>query len=176
MGRLEVEAKYRVDCSRLELVRSRLESMGATRVYGGLEEDTYFNHPCRDFAASDEALRLRVSGGSARLTYKGPRLPSRGVKRRLEVEVEVASGGEVREVLERLGFKPVAVVRKWREAYRLGETLIMIDSVEGLGCFIEIEGPEDSIESVASALGLREADKVEATYLELILAREAGEG
>ena len=68
----EVEQKFRT--SKLSSLRNRLASAGAT-ASGEIEQaDTYYSHPQRDFAATDEALRLRRVGDANYFTYKGPKL------------------------------------------------------------------------------------------------------
>jgi len=168
---LEVEVKYRADLSR---VRERLKVLGFSLVAVQEEEDIYFQHPCRDFAATDEALRVRYAGGRAYVTYKGPRMGA-GAKTRVEVSAEAGPG--VAEVLERLGFVAVAKIRKRREYYAGGGFSVSLDWVEGLGEFVEVEktvgGEGDVLRAVeevrrlASALGLGE--EVRETYLELFL-------
>ncbi|MCE4628101.1 MAG: class IV adenylate cyclase [Desulfurococcales archaeon] len=169
-GSLEIEGKYRVDCAELESIAARAEELGGRFLGARSEEDVYYQHPCRDFASTDEALRLRyVQGRVESLTYKGPKMPGR-VKARLELILSPL-GGPVEQVLERLGFTPVARVVKRRRYYRLGDSLVTLDEVEGLGCFVEVEAPTTSrVEEVAGSLGLEGPPIVE-SYLEMLLAR-----
>lgn len=142
------------------------------------EVDTYFQHPCRDFAATDEALRVRVSGRSAVLTYKGPRV---GAGAKTRVEVSTSAEPSVVELLEKLGFAKVAVVKKRREYYEGLGVLVSLDEVEGLGEFVEIEkvvareedilGAVEELRRIASLLGL--VEEVKETYLELVLKHTA---
>ncbi len=173
MTAVEREVKLRVPCEALASLAGRLESLGAN-VEGPVEEvDLYYRHPCRDFASTDEALRLRLSRGRARLTYKGPRLSRGPVKERMELEATVE--GPAPEILERLGFMEAARVRKLRVYASIWGHTVSLDEVEGLGCFVEVEGPDP--EGVAARLGLGEAERVPETYLELILqARGPGTG
>jgi adenylate cyclase class 2 len=174
---LEVEAKYRASHAP---VRERLGLLGFSPAGLAEEEDVYFQHPCRDFAATDEALRLRISGGRAELTYKGPRAGA-GAKTRLEVSVAVS--GDAALLLRSLGFAEVARVRKRREIYRRGSVTVYLDLVEGLGEFVEVETLAGSgsdaaraageLRRLAGELGLRE--EVRETYLELLL-RDAPAG
>ncbi|MEZ0320224.1 MAG: class IV adenylate cyclase [Pyrobaculum sp.] len=170
---LEVEAKFR---AKLDDVRERVKALGFSLIGVSEEVDIYFQHPCRDFSATDEALRLRLSAGEAQLTYKGPRMGA-GAKTRFEASA--AAGPEVVEVLKQLGFREVAQIRKRREYYSGGGFTISLDWVEGVGEFVEIEKlvPDGSsveaavaeIKSLAESLGLR--DEVRETYLELFLRR-----
>ena len=169
-SRLESEVKYEVDCSVLNDLLERLRALGA-KIEGPLrEEDTYYNHPCRDFASTDEAVRIRVSSGKTILTYKGPRLDSGPVKRRVELEARV--DGPLPEILEKLGFRRVANVVKDRFYAEFNDHTISLDRVEGLGCYIEVEGPDP--EGIVRELGII-GRLVEETYLELLL-KKLGEG
>ena len=69
---LEVEQKFRV--ADLDAVATLLQEMGVVAQPPVEETDLYFQHPARDFAASDEALRIRQKAGVCFLTYKGPKL------------------------------------------------------------------------------------------------------
>ena len=172
MGR-EVEVKLRVDCGDLSLLRERLAGEGARFAGAEREVDTYYLHPCRDFLATDEALRLRRDSRGLVLTYKGPRVSVGGVKGREEIEVEVR--GDVGAILERLGFTPGVVVAKDREYYELPGALVTLDRVEGLGCFVEVEsrglGGEELM-GLVDRLGVR-GSVVEKTYAELAAERLA---
>ena len=180
----EVEQKFRTDGH--DGVASRLEALGAVRGPTVDQEDAYLRHPSRDFAATNEALRLRRVGGSNAVTYKGPK---RGgpTKTREEIEVPFEPGAEaldqLRRVFERLGFGAVAVVRKARTPYRLesdGRAVeVVLDVAEGLGTFVEVEtiagGEADLAEaqrvvlSVAGRLGLTEVEP--RSYLRMALER-----
>jgi len=166
-GVFETELKAR---ARLSEVREALRGLGASLI--GVEDqvDRYFSHPCRDFGKSDEALRLRVSNGSCELTYKGPRVGGMA-KGRLEVTVRVDDEAKAVSLLRLLGFEEVATVRKRRERYSLPGVELCLDSVEGLGEFVEAEsrGLEAShIESLLKRIGAGEL--VRETYLELLLS------
>ncbi|HID41849.1 MAG TPA: class IV adenylate cyclase [Pyrodictium sp.] len=182
-GGVEVEAKLRLaSCRELEEVRKRLEELGARLEGEAVEEDTYFQHPCRDFAETDEALRLRIVGGRGELTYKGPKRILGGSKARAEYTTVVADPGETARILEALGFRPVAVVMKQRSYYRFGDVAVSLDRVKGLGCFLEAEyrgpgGPEEAsrvIEEVLEKLGVATRERVYKSYLELLLENTKG--
>lgn len=178
----EVERKARVDHAEL---RGPLDAAGARSVADVYQRDTYFDHPMRDFAASDEALRLRLERAlegtdapTARLTYKGPRLDEHGKTRR-EFETVIAEPDELRSILEALGFEAAGRVEKRRHVYRLDSYRICLDTVSGLGEFVEIEAEstaddiEDASEGVIEVLETLEippAATESRTYLEMILA------
>src|SRR5262245_2449607 len=84
-GRMvEVEQKFRdVDFAVLE---RRLRELGAVEGKQREEADHYFNAPDRDFARTDEALRIRRIGSANCVTYKGPK---RDLQTKTRTEIEV---------------------------------------------------------------------------------------
>jgi adenylate cyclase class 2 len=180
---LEVEMKFPVaDFADLQ---QRLVCWGATAVQVRTDTDSYFNAPDRDFAQTDEALRLRRIGPANYVTYKGPKCDPQ-TKTRTEIEVGLAPGDGPAEdfgrLLTCLGYRFVATIRKQRTVYHLkrqGFTLeICLDEVEGLGRFVELEiqAPEDHLAQArdvllrtAAALGLDASER--RSYLELLLSK-----
>jgi len=173
----EVELKLRADHDR---VRERLVDHGADQVDAVTQEDTYYNAPDRDFAATDEALRVRrETDDDTRvvLTYKGPLVDSAS-KTREEAQTQVDDGTALDAILAGLGYKPTATVRKEREYYALEDCTVTLDRVTGLGEFVEVERevPEADIDAarrdaiaVLESLGLDPDDQIRTSYLELLL-------
>ncbi len=165
---MEVEVKFRYKPG----VEEKLQEMGKF-VIEKIEEDVYFNHPCRDFAASDEALRVRRDVEGYKITYKGPKV-DRETKSREEVKLGVDDFEAAIEILERLGFRRVRAVRKRRKIYRVGDAIVCLDDVEGLGKFVEIEiegGLEEKerLFEIASTLGFSRDESITESYLEMLL-------
>lgn len=191
----EVELKFAVPEPRA--IEERLRSLGG-RLYAAVDQvDRYFNHPVRDFAVTDEALRLRHDGAGVAITWKGPRIDA-ATKTRREIELPLVvgrpDGGEAdpsartladwTALLEALGFRPVATVAKRRRPARVPwkdrEVDVAIDSIEGLGDFLELElqareadVPEARacLESLARELGVGPSER--RSYLELLLGSQA---
>jgi adenylate cyclase class IV len=73
------------------------------------------------------------------------------------------------------------IVRKTRKLYRIGRTRVHIDSVEGLGHFVELEVVLDDEEPAGAGhaeardlmvrLGIRDQDLVEGAYADLLRGR-----
>jgi adenylate cyclase class 2 len=181
---VEVEQKYRdVDFAALVL---RLRSLGAAESEVQSEADHYFNAPDRDFAKTDEALRIRRIGKRNRVTYKGPKRDSH-TKTRTEIEAPLGDGADTAEdfgrLLVHLGYRPVAVVRKDRRTFHLvrdGFTVdVTLDDVHDVGLFAELEiGVEENQLDTARAVLLRTAGELGLTnserrsYLELLLSKQ----
>ncbi len=171
---IEFELKARVDD--LDSVREALRTRGARHDEDRLEHDVYYNHPVRDFAVTDEALRVRYAGTSAVMTYKGAKLAGTRLKAREELNLAVEDGPVLETVLDRLGFRRTAVVRKRRELWSLEGASIALDQVESLGTFAEVEiigeigdeTVEERVHAIASSLGIT-SEPITASYLELVL-------
>jgi len=179
----EVELKHRVD-DEAALV-ARLAECGAVLSPPITQSDQYFAHPSRDFAQTDEALRIRVVGDQAFVTYKGPKLDT-ATKTRRELELPLdpsdAGGRKFAELLAALGFTPVAVVTKQRRAFELlqvGRPVAgTLDTVESLGTFVELElladeaglaAAQAAITALAGELELGPSER--RSYLEMLLAK-----
>src|SRR5687767_4564457 len=116
---LEIEMKFRVETH--GDVESRLRSLNASEEAAIDEADHYYNAPDRDFARTDEALRLRRIGSRNLATYKGPKQAG-PAKTRTEIEAPLGDGPEVADkfcrLLEHLGYRATAVVRKRRRIFK----------------------------------------------------------
>ncbi len=178
---IEVEVKYRLtDTAALV---ERLLALGAHARIPVEQCDLYFSHPSRDFAKTDEALRVRSVGGACVATYKGPKLDAT-TKTRREIETPLADAPAFVQMLEALGFQRVATVTKRRQPFSLeweSQVLeIAIDDVEDLGAFVEVEAlaePEgldaarERVIAAAAELGLEQGER--RGYLEMLLESRA---
>lgn len=185
---LEVEVKAPAGEGRdAEAVVARVEALGGTPTGTFRQVDAYHRHPVRDFAVTDEALRIRTittpDGARTReVTYKGPKLDATTKTR---VELTVALGeGPATDLLAALGFPVVAGVSKTRRTFAtdgidgFAGFEVCVDEVDGLGMFVEVEAAAaegtDHRELGARALALLAAIGCGAperrSYLELLLA------
>ena len=171
---LEVEVKAYLP--EPERTMSHIIELGGREIYFTVQRDTYYRHPSRDFATTDEALRIREEEGKSFITYKGPKLDTL-TKSREELEVPLVDPKDLGALLLRLGFEPVAVVEKRRRGYLMGTLEVTVDEVKGLGYFLEVEAKEcyDLEEGKARVLDLLDTlglDRMERrSYLELLLGR-----
>ncbi|MHA1145692.1 MAG: class IV adenylate cyclase [Candidatus Helarchaeota archaeon] len=140
---IEVEIKAHVDD--LSTIEQKIIADGAVYVKTVYQKDTYFKHPKRNFAKTDEAIRIRNEGNRAILTYKGPKL-DRKSKSREEIEVEIKKPDLLHEILVRLDFIPVPAVEKTRKLFNLNDMTVSLDDVKDVGSFIEIEMNAPSLE------------------------------
>jgi adenylate cyclase class 2 len=202
----EVEVKVPADH---DAVRAALDDAGAEERETVAQSDTYYDAPHRDFAETDEAFRLRTvatateefqrtddalaadvdavlsgdarAAGETRVTYKGPLVEAES-KTREEFETTVGDGEEMAAVLDGLGFEPAADVRKLRAKYELDDFTVLLDAVEGVGDYVEIETEVETEAGVEAAreaayevlrgLGLDPTSQIRTSYLGLRLGAD----
>jgi adenylate cyclase class 2 len=176
---IEIEVKVRADHSK---ARPILKKIGAVKLGVESQSDIYFAAPHRDFAKTDEALRIRSLEGQAVLTYKGPKLDNVS-KTRKEFETPVDEATTT-QILHALGFSEAGVVRKNREVFRTGDITVCLDAVESLGEFLEVEivaENEKELETSRAKLfellkqfGAGGKDSIRTSYLEMVLEKNKG--
>lgn len=169
---MEVEIKFKVNEPETveRFIRNRAEF-----VIEKVEEDHYFNHPCRDFKETDEALRIRKDSEGVTVTYKGKKI-DKETKTREEIKIKVDNFDRARMMLEKLGFRESGVVVKRRKIFRDEEITICFDHVDGLGYFIEFEIESEDVEKskeklfrYAETLGFDRGKSIRKSYLEMVL-------
>ncbi|NQV26258.1 MAG: class IV adenylate cyclase [Rhodopirellula sp.] len=182
--RYEVEQKFRLE-EPPEAVVARLLELGATEDGEVQQADRYFNHPVRDFATTDEALRIRSVGDQNWLTWKGPKIDQK-TKTRREIETMLGDGAktadEIAEVLTILGFHAVAIIRKVRKKFKLARNdwqfEFALDRVDDVGEFLEIEllvdkdrlkAAQQALKSLCDEVGLLETSIERKSYLGMLL-------
>lgn len=180
---LEVELKFHLPDE--DALRSALSPFAIDWHPAEEQVDLYFNHPARDFAQTDEAVRLRQMGDKNVITYKGPKLDAT-TKTRREIELPIASGKEglvqFGQLLEVLSFRRVAEVRKVRTKGKLTwqgwSVEVALDQVTGVGSFVELEiqaeendlpAARTAILELAARLNLTQQER--RGYLEMLLSR-----
>lgn len=150
-------------------VRERLADLGAESLGSAHQRDTYYDHPSRSFADTDEALRLRREASTGDGSAPGAE-PAAGPdpesgsepeddtadpttatltykgplvddasKTREEVETGVDDAESTDAVLRAVGFEPAAEVEKERERFVVGGYVVALDVVHSLGEFVEVE-------------------------------------
>ncbi len=153
---IEIEAKLKVDS--LEQVAAKLSELGAEFGQEQLQTDYHFDDANMTLQKTDRCLRLRrqlvEKSEMFFLTYKGAKEKG-SLKKRQEIEIEIAGGDSVRELFSALGYKNVLTIEKKRLTWRLGGCVIALDQLPLIGNFVEIEGPdEQKIADVQRNLGL----------------------
>ncbi len=108
-----------------------------------------------------------MENGKSRLTFKGPVQPGI-MKIREELETVVGDGEILLRVLKELGLHVWFRYEKYREEFAHEDVIVAIDETP-VGIFVEIEGSESGIASMAEALGRSQSDYILDSYRGLFL-------
>lgn len=186
---IEVEVKLKIDSA--ESIEKKLIELGFKKGQTLQEIDYYYNGVDRDFRASGEALRLRLVeslDGSAvvadrpgepliQMTYKGPKLDNVSMSR-VEHQVNIDNFETMLSILSSLGYKPVEPVIKLRRELFSEEICACVDTVDGLGDYLELEimvdeenqreNALDKISVILKQLGYSISDTTTTSYLSML--------
>ncbi|HAU37138.1 MAG TPA: hypothetical protein DCX07_05415 [Phycisphaerales bacterium] len=180
----EIEVKFQVESHRA--VRRALQQAGATFLSMVLHTDRYLDRPDGSLCKAQCGLRLRTARvlrkGSQpqdlrpQLTYKGPLKPHAKMKIRPEVQFHLDDPDSLLAILDAVGLKVSAVIEKRRSTHRLGRSLVELDEIPLLGCFVEVESPtRREAESLCRRLGLT-GPTIRESYLHLAMSEAARRG
>lgn len=154
----DVEIELKLPLLNGDAAREALAKL-AKKKYENFQHDVYFNSPGRDFLAEPdnicEWLRIRLDGDKAQINYKDWQPHEEKIKTHsIEYETNVDSYDQLEKIFTALGFKKLIEVKKTRQAWSYKDVEICLDSVEGLGEFIELEykGDLDSVEAAREYL------------------------
>lgn len=171
MRNIELKARVR-NLRAVEAIARDLDSVAlAARMR---QVDTYYDVP-------DGRLKLREIFGSEErwevIFYR--RLDQRGPKRSDYEVAPVGDPARLKRVFD-AAFGVRCVVRKERTVYLLGNTRIHLDSVAGLGEFLEFEvvmsggepdaDGEERVRQLMAVFGISPHDLVESSYVDMISA------
>jgi adenylate cyclase class 2 len=163
---LEREIKLRFGSA--EEARAAVIAAGCTpRLGRRLQGDALLDTDDEQLRRRRCVLRVRVENGKSRVTFKGPVQPS-VMKLREEEETLVGDGEVLLKIFEELGLHIWFRYEKYREEFSHEDVIVAIDETP-VGVFVEIEGGEQGIESMAAALGRSRADYILDSYRSLFL-------
>jgi adenylate cyclase, class 2 len=158
-----VEREIKLRFEDANVARAAVLAVGAVPLRGRrLQDDRLFDTADGMLRRRQSVLRVRVESGKGFLTFKGP-VQASTMKVREELETSVGDGELVVRVLEELGFRAWFRYQKYREEFALGDVIIAVDEAP-VGTYVELEGTESGIASVAGALGRSASDYVLDSY------------
>jgi adenylate cyclase, class 2 len=170
---ITMEREIKLSFDSVEQARDAVLAAGGTPLHcRRLQEDSLLDTEDESLRRRRCVLRIRVENGKSRITFKGPVQPS-VMKLRDEFETLVGDGVLLLRIFEELGFHVWFRYEKYREEFSREDVTVAIDETP-VGVFVEIEGSEQGITSMADALGRTPADYILDSYRGLFLQhREA---
>ncbi len=151
MANNNIEIEIQVNVENIEPLMNFLEENADFRSER-YQLDEYFTPENRDFTKVrpiKEWLRLRDSAGKYSVNYKNWHIDKDGKSNHCdECETKIDDIDTLRNIFSALGLKQIVKVEKARKDWHFEHYGISIDSVKGLGEFVEIEyiGNDDNVD------------------------------
>jgi len=146
----EIEIKFTLSDTQFVQLKQWLEA-NAQYVREEKQEELYFNNPepsqtfyfksKHGYIDALKALRVRKTNKGDTVCYKYSNIDKNTGKilYKNECETKVPDGKVFVEIFENMGFTDKIQVKKTRNIYTSGDFEIVIDNVEKLGTFVEVE-------------------------------------
>ncbi|MFA6076457.1 MAG: class IV adenylate cyclase [Candidatus Paceibacterota bacterium] len=141
---MNIEVEIKVKINNFKEIKSKVSSIG--KLVKAIKQIDDYYIPCqRDFFARKphpiEWLRIRTNPDKIVFEYtKSVNMRENGdYDYAEEYETEISDKKEFNKILKFLDFKKVVTVEKQREYWMCGKIEVALDSIKGLGHFIEAE-------------------------------------
>lgn len=161
---IELECKLRIPDRRL--LAQALRALGAVGHPDCHERNWTFDTADQSIFRMGGLLRIRTINGEPGgvLTLKRPAKQA-SFKAREEFETRIDDAEATRTILEVLGYRVDWYYEKRRQGWEYGACRIALDELPRLGCFIEIEGPDETtIRQLLQTLGLDPGTNIQESY------------
>lgn len=165
----ETEVKIRLS-NRAAILESLKRAGFTVSVPRQFESNTLYDTNEGALRKKGMLLRLRQVGEDYVITWKGPN-QSGPHKSRPELETSVGSVETLDRILVQLGYGPMFRYEKYRTEFSAkdGSGVVTVDETP-IGDFLELEGPGDWIDRIASELGFGQKDYILDSYGTLYVA------
>jgi adenylate cyclase class 2 len=168
MSATSLEREIKLRFASAEEARAAVAAAGCTpRLGRRLQADALLDTDDEQLRRRRCVLRVRDENGKSRVTFKGPVQASR-MKLREEQETLVGDGDVLLRIFEELGLHIWFRYEKYREEFSYEDVIVAIDETP-VGVFVEIEGSEQGIDTMAAALGRSASDYIVDSYRSLFL-------
>ena len=175
---MEIEIRAKVEDP--NKIKDTLSQLGAKLVKNVRQTDRYYGAICLYKKLNYTfLLRVRYQGNKAFLTYKGAKQKKPGIWE--EYELPLSQPAEMEKMLKEMGMDLVVEVNKHRLEYTLDEFTICLDSIKGLGTFIEVElqasdripskQVKTKLQKFLKTLDIKEEDLIHHGYVTLLLRK-----
>jgi adenylate cyclase, class 2 len=169
-GGVETEVKIALSEAAAAGIRPGIEALGfVVSVARDFESNTVYDTAGGVLRQAGMLLRLRQTGDTGVITWKGPSIPGPH-KSRPEIESSVGSLAGLDQILRHLGYVPKFRYEKYRTEFaKPGATGSLVLDETPIGNFIELEGEGDWIDQTARHLGFSASDYLLESYGKLYL-------
>ena len=173
----EIERKYHIK-NKAALLQRISQVIGVKKLREIDQTDAIFlpqdKKTFEELSKGDPVVRLRRENDTTQITLKKSMENSSNI----ELETNIEDYDTTEQILLNLSLNQVTLVKKRRTEYSYKDYTLTIDSVEGLGDFLEIEyvsnyndpSIEKKIKAIANELGLEENEYEPLKYDALLAA------
>ena len=140
MKEIEILVELYDDIDNVKKKFSNFEYLGLNHVI-----DEYYYDPKRDILKPnndmqlDHCLRLRSKNDKYYITYKDDVFDNEIWLYSNEYETKIEDVDMMREIFDRLGLKKLLVIDNKKETYKYNDYEIVLENVDDLGLFMEVE-------------------------------------
>ena len=173
---MAIETEIKLYLPDLEKFSKTLESVERSPLSPRHFEDNFvLDYPMGDLRRQGCLFRIRRTKDSTILTYKGAAQGGGVFKTRDELEVQLDNGDIALEIFSRVGLRLWFRYQKYRQEYivaagkELGQEVHLALDETPVGCYAELEGPEECICEVARKLGFAETEFLRDSYYSLYI-------
>lgn len=167
MNSAGLEAEIKIPVADLDAVREALARSSAIVVHPRAREvNLLLDDDDGRLQSAGTVLRLRRYGSRHILTFKGPAVYRGPVKERPEHEIEIEDTESMLVILGHLGLRVVTRYEKDREMWLADEVSVVLDHTP-MGDFVEVEGPQERLQTTAQSLGLDPLTAEKGSYISL---------
>lgn len=145
-------------------ITKKLLTLGAKKKGTQLVIAEHFDFPNRRIKKGNQLFRLRKIGSKIELCFKKKPSKNKRFKIQEEIQTEVESFENMRNILLGLGLKSYNYREKKRTSFVYGKLKIELDEYADIPPYMEIEGPQKDIKSILPKIGhtLKEATSMTA--------------
>lgn len=158
MTKIETELKFKIENP--QEILKKLED--AEFVGSKFQRTIRFEDGTR---LKDQGMFLRVRSGFKNVITLKSKIKddTKEIYRREEIEFEIEDIESMRKIINKLGFTKEMIMEKYRTKFNYLGCEVVIDELP-FGTYLEIEGEEGVLFSVAETLGLDKKDNINYTY------------
>lgn len=149
---LEVEIRAIVN-NKTELIDA-LEKKGFVYIKDTIQHDIMLDKEDASLFISGKKIRIRIEDDKATLTYKGDINTDKNVSKRTELDIPISMENVDKYImfLTELGYPICFQIKKERKVLKKDDVVVTFDEWPIIGCMMEIEGPENKIQSIANEI------------------------
>ena len=120
-------------------------------------------------------MRIRNEGDKKFLTYKGAEAKKDGIWEEYEFNIDNEIMAEA--MLKAMGLEKIIEVNKNRIEYKIDNLTICLDTIENIGCFVEIESQDDNdigkdkLKKFMDKLNIKENQVTHKGYVTMLLIK-----